>query len=58
MESLLFRLGQGLSVKRINSDFQFCQQVQVFNQVAQAKYDIRVAGERALVSLSGAAKEE
>ena len=30
----------------------------MFNQVAQAKYDIRVAGERALVSLSGAAKEE
>ena len=56
--SLLFRLGQGLAVKRIKSDFQFCQQAQVFNQVAQAKYDIHVAGERALVSLSGAAKEE
>ena len=30
----------------------------MFNQVAQAKCDIRVAGESALVSLSGAAKEE
>ena len=30
----------------------------MFNQVAQAKYDILVAEERALVSLSGAAKEE
>ena len=29
----------------------------MFNQVAQAKYDILVTGERALVSLSGAAKE-
>ena len=47
-----------MAVKRIKSDFQFCQQAQVFNQVAQAKYDILVAGERALVSLSGAAKEE
>ena len=56
--SRLFGLGQGLAVKRIKSDFQLCQQAQVFNQVAQAKYDILVAGERALVSLSGAAKEE
>ena len=40
------------------SNHLFCQQAQVFNQVAQAKYDILVAGERALVSLSGAAKEE
>ena len=46
-----------MAVERIKSDFQFCQQAQVFNQVA-AKYDILVAGERALVSLSGAAKEE
>ena len=30
----------------------------MFNQVAQAKDDILLAGERALVSLSGAAKEE
>ena len=44
MESLLFRLGQGLAVKRIKSDFQFCQQAPVFIQVAQAKEDILVAG--------------
>ena len=30
----------------------------MFNQVAQAKDDILAAGEIALVSLSGAAKEE
>ena len=42
----------------MKSDFQFYQHAQVFNQVAQAKGDILVAGERALVSLSRAAKEE
>ena len=39
-----------MAVKRIKSDFQFYQQAQVFNQVAQAKGDIVVVGERALVS--------
>ena len=48
--SLLFGLGKGLAVKRIKSDFQFCQQAKVFNQIGEAKEDIIVAGERALVS--------
>ena len=47
-----------MAVKRIKSDFQFCQQAEVFNQKVQAKEDIVVAGERALVSLYGGAKEE
>ena len=37
--SRLFGLGKGLAVKRINSDFQFCQQAKVFNQIGQAKED-------------------
>ena len=41
--SRLFRLGTGLAVKRIKSDFQFCQQANVFNQIGQAKEDIIVA---------------
>ena len=56
--SRLFGLGKGLAVKRIKSDFQLCQQAKVFNQIGQAKEDIIVAGERALVSLYGGAKEE
>ena len=56
--SRLFGLGKGLAVKRIKSDFKFCQQDKVFNQIGQAKEDIIVAGERALVSLYGGAKEE
>ena len=56
--SRLFGLGKGLAVKRIKSDYQFCQQAKVFNQIGQAKEDIIVAGERALVSLYGGAKEE
>ena len=56
--SRLFGLGKGLAVKRIKSDFQFCQQDKVFNQIGQAKEDIIVAGERALVLLYGGAKEE
>ena len=56
--SRLFGLGKGLAAKRIKSDFQFCQQAKVFNQIGQAKEDIIVAGERALVSLYGGAKEE
>ena len=56
--SHLFGLGKGLAVKRIKSDLQFCQQAKVFNQVGQAKDDIIVAGESALVSLYGGAKEE
>ena len=47
--SRLFGLGKGLAVKRTNSDFQLCQQAMVFNQIGQAKEDIIVAGERALV---------
>ena len=47
-----------MAVKRIKSDFQFCQQAKMFNRIGQAKEDIIVVGERALVSLSGAAKEE
>ena len=47
-----------MAVKRIKSDFQFCQQTKVFNQTGQAKEDIIVAGERALVSVYGGAKEE
>ena len=47
-----------MAVKRIKSDFQFCQQTMVFNLIGQAKEDIIVAGERALVSLYGGAKEE
>ena len=53
--SRLFGLGKGLAVKRIKSDFQFCQQAKVFNQIGQAKEDIIVAGERALISLYGVA---
>ena len=53
--SHLFGLGKCLTVKRIKSDFQFCQQDKVFNQIGQAKEDIIVAGERALY---GGAKEE
>ena len=49
--SRLFGLGKGLAVKRIKSDFQFCQQAKVFNQIGHAKEDIIVAGERALVGL-------
>ena len=56
--SRLFGLGKGLAVKRIKSDFQFCQQAKVFNKIGQAKEDIIVARERALVSLYGGAKEE
>ena len=56
--SRLFGLGKCLTVKRIKSDFQLCQQAKVFNQIGQAKEDIIVAGERALVSLYGGAKEE
>ena len=56
--SRLFGLGKGLAVKRIKSDFQFCQQAKVLNQIGQEKEDIIVAGERALVSLYGGAKEE
>ena len=47
-----------MAIKRIKSDFQFCQPAKVFNQIGQAKEDIIVAGERALVSLYGGAKEE
>ena len=48
-----------MPVKRIKSDFQFCQQAKVFKQIGQyAKEDIIVEGERALVSLYGGAKEE
>ena len=47
--SRLFGLGKGLAVKRIKSDFQICQQAKVFIQIGQAKEDIIVAGERALV---------
>ena len=46
-----------MAVKRIKSDFQFCQQAKVFNQIGPAKEGIIVAGERALVSLYGGAKE-
>ena len=56
--SRLFGLGKCLAVKRIKSDFQFCQQAKAFNQIGQAKEDIIVAGERALVPLYGGAKEE
>ncbi len=56
--SRLFGLGKGLAVKRIKSDFQFCQQAKVFTQIGQAKEDIIMAEERALVSLYGGAKEE
>ena len=56
--SRLFGLGKYLAVKRIECDFQFRQQAEVFNQIGQAKEDIIVAGERALVSLYGAPKEE
>ena len=45
-------------MKRIESDFQFRQQAKVFNQIGQAIEVIIVAGERALVSLYGAPKEE
>ena len=31
--SRLFGLGKGLAVKRIKSDFQFCQQAKVFNEI-------------------------
>ena len=47
-----------MAVKRIKSDFQFCQQARVFNQIGQAKEDIIMAGERTLVSLYGGATEE
>ena len=47
-----------MAVKRIKSDFQFCQQADVIDQMGQAKEDIIVAGERALASLYGGAKEE
>ena len=47
-----------MAVKRIKSDFQFYQQSKVFNQIGQAKEDIIVAWERALVSLYGGATEE
>ena len=47
-----------MAVKRIKSDFQFCQQAKMFNKIGQAEEDIIVAGERALVSLYGGAKEE
>ena len=47
-----------MAVKGINSDFQFCQQAKVIDQIGQAKEDIIVAGERALISLYGGAKEE
>ena len=43
--SRLFGLGTGLAVKTIKSDFQFCQQALVFNQIGQAKEDIIVAGD-------------
>ena len=56
--SRLFGLRKGLTVKRIESDFQFRQQAKVFNQIGQAIEVIIVAGERALVSLYGALKEE
>ena len=56
--SRLFGLGKGLAVKRTKSDFQFCQQAKVFNQIGQAKEDIIVPEERALVSLYSDAKEE
>ena len=56
--SRLFGLGKGLAVKKIKSDFQFCQQAKMFTQIGQAKEDIIVAEERALVSLYGGAKEE
>ena len=49
---------QSLAVKRIKSDFQLYQQAKVFNQIGQAKEDIIVAGERALVSLYGGATDE
>ena len=41
--SRLFGLGKGLAVKRIKSDFQFCQQAKVFTQIGQAKEDIIMA---------------
>ena len=47
-----------MAVKRTETDFQFCQRAKVFNQIGQAKEDIIVAGERALVSLYGGAKDE
>ena len=47
-----------MAVKRIKSDYQLCQQAKVFNQIGQAKEDIIVAVERALVSLYGGAKVE
>ena len=56
--SRLFGLGNGLAVKRIKCDFQFCQQAKVFNQIGQAKEDIIVAGKRGLVSVYGGAKDE
>ena len=56
--SRLFGLGKGLAVKKIKSDFQFCQQAKVFTQIGQANEDITVAGVRGLVSLYGGAKEE
>ena len=56
--SRMFGLGKALAVKRIKSDFQFCQQAKVVNQIGKAKEDIIVAGEIALVSLYGGAKEE
>ena len=53
--SRLFGLGKGLAVKRIERDFQLCQQAKVFNQIGQAKEDIIVGGEGTLVSLYGGA---
>ena len=47
-----------MAVKGIKSDFQFCQQAKVIDQIGQAKEDIIVAVERALVLLYGGAKEE
>ena len=46
-------IGKRFGSKKIKSDFKFCQQARVFSQVGQAKQDIIVTGERALVSLYG-----
>ena len=49
-------MGKCFAVNQTNRDFHFCQQCRVCSQVEQAKQDIIVAGEKALVSLYGGAK--
>jgi len=57
--SRLFGLGKGLAVRKIKSVALFRQQAKVFSQEGHvAKQDIIAAGEKALVSLYGGAKEQ